>query len=197
MPRYFAHIAHGGAMKYGQLHGSIGVLDGPDRFMPIGEARCIAWDEDEIGVWLLRIGGQPVAGRWVIIDREFKPAAHEAAGAVHPPKNSGGILRPIISMYVRLTIILAVPVVRPRPGGLSGWLARCTCAGRHRVAFQLLDEVRVLELRYHLLGRHVLGRGILGRFRPQACPDCLGGLDAERRQLEVVTFSCRSPLLVL
>jgi hypothetical protein len=25
-------------------------------------------------VWALTIGGQPIAGRWVIIDRQFRPA---------------------------------------------------------------------------------------------------------------------------
>ena len=72
MPRYFAHVAQVGAVKYGQLPGPIGVLEASDKFMPIGEARCIAWQEDGIGVWLLSIGGQPIAGRWIIIDREFK-----------------------------------------------------------------------------------------------------------------------------
>jgi hypothetical protein len=32
------------------------------------------WDENGRAVWALTIGGQPIAGRWVIIDREFRPA---------------------------------------------------------------------------------------------------------------------------
>jgi hypothetical protein len=27
-----------------------------------------------LAVWALTVGGQPIAGQWVIIDREFKPA---------------------------------------------------------------------------------------------------------------------------
>jgi hypothetical protein len=39
--------------------------------MPIGEARCMTWDESGLAVWALRTGGQEIAGRWVIIDRQF------------------------------------------------------------------------------------------------------------------------------
>ena len=75
MPRYFASITAAGPVKYGQLPGLIGVLESPDRFTPVGEASCVAWDEDGIAIWLLRIGGQPIPGRWIIVNREFLPAA--------------------------------------------------------------------------------------------------------------------------
>jgi hypothetical protein len=42
--------------------------------MPIGQADCKTWDDQGLAVWVLTIGGQPIAGRWVIIDREFRPA---------------------------------------------------------------------------------------------------------------------------
>jgi hypothetical protein len=43
--------------------------------MPIGQANCCrTWDEKGLAVWTLRIGGQEIPGRWVIIDRQFKPA---------------------------------------------------------------------------------------------------------------------------
>ncbi len=71
---YFAHIRHKGPVKYGQVPGSIGVLESPDKPMLIGEAHCRTWDENGLAVWIIRIGGQPIAGRWVIIDRQFKPA---------------------------------------------------------------------------------------------------------------------------
>jgi hypothetical protein len=70
---YFAHITQNGPVKYGQVPGSIGVLEAHDKPMPIGEAMCIAWDENGFAVWILRISGQPIAGRWIIIDRQFKP----------------------------------------------------------------------------------------------------------------------------
>jgi hypothetical protein len=42
--------------------------------MPIGQADCVTWDDQGRAVWVLTIGGHPIAGRWVIIDREFRPA---------------------------------------------------------------------------------------------------------------------------
>ncbi|MGZ6076123.1 MAG: hypothetical protein ACXWOA_19910 [Isosphaeraceae bacterium] len=71
---YFAHISQTGVVKYGQVPSSIGVLEAPEKPMPIGEAHCITWDEHGLAVWTLRIGKQELAGRWVIIDREFQPA---------------------------------------------------------------------------------------------------------------------------
>jgi len=46
MPRYFAHISHKGKIRYGDVPGSIGVLEGLDKFMPIGEASCRTHDEN-------------------------------------------------------------------------------------------------------------------------------------------------------
>jgi hypothetical protein len=59
-------------VKYGDVPSAIGVLEALDRFMPIGEATCRAWDENGLAVWTLRIGKDEVPGRWVIEDREFK-----------------------------------------------------------------------------------------------------------------------------
>ncbi len=72
MARYFAHISHKGKIKYGEVPGSIGVLEGPDKPMPIGEALCRTWDENGLAVWTLRIGKEEIPGRWVIVDREFR-----------------------------------------------------------------------------------------------------------------------------
>ena len=38
MPRYFAHLSHDGPIRYGDVPGSIGVLEAVDKPMPIGEA---------------------------------------------------------------------------------------------------------------------------------------------------------------
>ena len=38
MTRYIAHISHQGKIRYGDVPGSIGVLEALDKFMPIGEA---------------------------------------------------------------------------------------------------------------------------------------------------------------
>ncbi len=62
------------------MPGSIGVLESLDKFMPIGEAHCLTWNVNRLAVWTLRIGKQGIPGRWVIVDREFRPAPGEAIG---------------------------------------------------------------------------------------------------------------------
>jgi hypothetical protein len=74
MMPYFANISQRGPVKYRDVPGSIGVLETPDNPMPIGQAHCKTWDDQGRAVWVLSIGGHQVAGRWVIIDREFRPA---------------------------------------------------------------------------------------------------------------------------
>jgi len=56
MTRYFAHISHEGKIRYGEVPGSIGVLEALDKFMPIGEASCRTHDENGLAVWTLRFG---------------------------------------------------------------------------------------------------------------------------------------------
>ena len=56
MARYFAHISHQGKIRYGDVPGSIGVLEALDKFMPIGEASCPTLDANGLAVWTLRIG---------------------------------------------------------------------------------------------------------------------------------------------
>jgi hypothetical protein len=73
MTRYFAHVNVAGPVRYGQLPGSIGVLDSPDRPMPIGMANCTGWDPAGLAVWRLTVDGDDVPGRWVIVDCEFRP----------------------------------------------------------------------------------------------------------------------------
>ncbi len=74
MSTYFAHISTAGPIRYGQVPGSIGVLESLDKFMPIGEANCVTWDENGLAVWTLRISKEEIPGRWVIVDRGFRPA---------------------------------------------------------------------------------------------------------------------------
>jgi hypothetical protein len=73
MVRYFAHIRAAGPVRYRDVPGAIGVLDAPDHLMPIGMALCTGWDGDGLAVWRLTIRGADVLGRWVIVDREFRP----------------------------------------------------------------------------------------------------------------------------
>ena len=74
MTRYFAHISHQGKIRYGDVPGSIGVLEALDKFMPVGEASCRNHDENGLAVWTLRIGRQEFPGRWIIVDRELRPS---------------------------------------------------------------------------------------------------------------------------
>jgi hypothetical protein len=50
MTRYFAHISGAGPVRYGQVPGSIGVLDAPDHPMPIGTAYEVGWTEGGLAV---------------------------------------------------------------------------------------------------------------------------------------------------
>jgi hypothetical protein len=72
---YFANV---GPVKGPVLHQSvpsaIGVLEAPDNHMPIGKAMCRTWDEQGLAVWTLTVHGKELPGRFIIIDREFRPA---------------------------------------------------------------------------------------------------------------------------
>jgi hypothetical protein len=70
---YFTIASGPGPVRYGQLPGSIGVLEMPDKPMPIGIASCIEWDRAGLAVWRLTVHDAEVPGRWVIVDREFRP----------------------------------------------------------------------------------------------------------------------------
>jgi hypothetical protein len=72
--RYYAHISEKGPVRFGQVPCSIGVLESLDKLMPIGEAHCVSWGENGLAVWTLRIGKEEIPGRWIIVDREFRPA---------------------------------------------------------------------------------------------------------------------------
>src|SRR5262249_24614496 len=72
-PIYFAHISQRGPVRYDQVPCSIGVLESLDNPMPIGEASCRTHGENGLAVWTLRIGKQEIPGRWIIVDRAFRP----------------------------------------------------------------------------------------------------------------------------
>ena len=72
---YFAHVNATGPIRYSQVPGSIGVLDAPDKPMPIGMANCAGWDPAGLAVWHLTVEGNDVPGRWIIVDREFRLVA--------------------------------------------------------------------------------------------------------------------------
>jgi hypothetical protein len=47
---YFANINQRGPVRYRDVPGSIGVLEAPDKFMPIGQADCKTWDENGLAI---------------------------------------------------------------------------------------------------------------------------------------------------
>ena len=71
MARYFAHISHKGKIRYGDVPGSIGVLEAPNNFMPIGQASQAGFNLDGPAPCQLFVHGAPDLGRWVIVDRRF------------------------------------------------------------------------------------------------------------------------------
>ncbi len=50
MARYFAHISQRGSIRYGDVPGSIGVVEALDKFMPIGETLEIGYNADGLGL---------------------------------------------------------------------------------------------------------------------------------------------------
>jgi hypothetical protein len=78
--RYFAHISAAGPVRYGQVPGSIGVLEDLGKPMPIGMAHCTGWDPAGLTVWRLTIDDEHVPGRRIIVDREFRPVEDALEG---------------------------------------------------------------------------------------------------------------------
>ena len=70
---YFTNISAAGPVRYHQFPFSIGVLEAPDKLMPIGMASEIGRTAVGLAVWVLTVHGAEVPGRWVIIDRRFVP----------------------------------------------------------------------------------------------------------------------------
>ena len=69
-----ADPAHG-PLRYGEVPGAIGILEALDEPVPVGMALCVGVDAAGLAVWELVVHDAVVPGRWVVIDREFHPAA--------------------------------------------------------------------------------------------------------------------------
>jgi hypothetical protein len=76
---YFTNASASGPVRYGQLPGSIGVLEALDQPMPIGMASAIGRTEGGLAVSGLNVEGADVPGRWVIIDGRFVPVDGDRA----------------------------------------------------------------------------------------------------------------------
>jgi hypothetical protein len=53
--------------------GAIDVLEALDKPVPIGLALCVGRDAACRAVWRLVVHDAVVAGRWIVVDREFRP----------------------------------------------------------------------------------------------------------------------------
>jgi hypothetical protein len=63
-----------GLVMYGETRATIGVLEAPGDASPVGLACCAGWDAGGLAVWRLVVRGAELRGRWIIVDREFRPA---------------------------------------------------------------------------------------------------------------------------
>jgi hypothetical protein len=74
--RYFTSFGpQSGALIYSDALGAIPVLESPDGTTPIGMATCVRVSVKGHAVWTLHVHDEDVPGRWIVIDREFQPAA--------------------------------------------------------------------------------------------------------------------------
>jgi hypothetical protein len=60
-PRYFAHITAAGPVRYRQVPDAIGVLEAPDKPMPVGTAFEAGWTEGGLAGC---VRGRPRRERW-------------------------------------------------------------------------------------------------------------------------------------
>jgi hypothetical protein len=72
---YFANIGpRSGPILGRHRFVAIGVLQAPHDRAPIGMALANGRSDAEVEVWELTVGGFDLPGRWVVVDREFRPA---------------------------------------------------------------------------------------------------------------------------
>ena len=73
--RYFTNVGQDrGPLLHGTVPGAIGVIEDPDKPMPIGMALRVGRDDAGRALWALTIDGEDLPGRWVVVDREFRMA---------------------------------------------------------------------------------------------------------------------------
>jgi hypothetical protein len=62
-----------GPVLKGTVPGAIDVLEAPDKPTPVGMALCTGRDATGVAVWRLVVHDEMVPGRWIVVDREFRP----------------------------------------------------------------------------------------------------------------------------
>jgi hypothetical protein len=79
MATYFTNVGpKSGPVRERDGRSAIGVLVSRDNNMPIGMALGTGRTDDGLAIWRLTVRGAEVPGRWVIVDREFRPVAEDA-----------------------------------------------------------------------------------------------------------------------
>jgi hypothetical protein len=72
--RYYTNVGPDrGPVLKDTVPGAIDVLEALDKPVPIGMALCTGRDTTGIAVWRLVVHDAAVAGRWIVVDREFRP----------------------------------------------------------------------------------------------------------------------------
>jgi hypothetical protein len=74
--RYFADAGpRSGPLLRDTTPGTIGVLEAPEKPMPVGVAQCVGWDESgrALSLWQLNVYDTDASLLWVVVDREFVP----------------------------------------------------------------------------------------------------------------------------
>ena len=75
MTIYFTNIGpRSGPILWRHGHDAVGVLQARDNYTPIGMALGTGWDDEGRLLYRLIVHGADVPGRWVVVDREFRPA---------------------------------------------------------------------------------------------------------------------------
>jgi hypothetical protein len=63
-----------GLLMFGIVLNAINVLEAPNDSVPVGTATCDGLDAAGVAVWRLVVRGAELRGRWIVVDREFRPA---------------------------------------------------------------------------------------------------------------------------
>ena len=74
MAKYFTSFGpQSGALLYSAAYGAISVLEAPYKLTPIGVATCVGVDVKGQALWTLNVRDTDVPGRWIVVDRQFRP----------------------------------------------------------------------------------------------------------------------------
>jgi hypothetical protein len=103
--RYYANYGPDhGPLLYGRVPGAIGVLEAPDKPMPIGMATSVGWDRNGPALWRLTIHDAEVPGLWVVVDREFQ--RRNKTPQPSRPGQGGGAMIEIVAMLVIVAALI-------------------------------------------------------------------------------------------